>query len=69
MALANENYLKTPEIYYFDEIEKRINAYRLIHPNAKIIRLGIGDVTQPLPGEVRSAMGWRLRYLRNAWPR
>ena len=56
MALANENYLKTPEIYYFDEIEKRINAYRLIHPNAKIIRLGIGDVTQPLPGEVRTAM-------------
>lgn len=56
MALANENYLKTPEIYCFDDIEKRLNAYRLLHPNAKIIRLGIGDVTRPLPGEVISAL-------------
>ncbi len=56
MALANENYLKTPEIYCFDEIEKRVNAYKLLHPNAKIIRLGIGDVTRPLPEEVVKAM-------------
>jgi len=56
MALANENYLKTPEIYCFDEIEKRVNAFKVLHPNAKIIRLGIGDVTRPLPNEVVQAM-------------
>ena len=56
MALANENYLKTPEVYCFDEIEKRVNAFRLVHPNAKLIRLGIGDVTRPLPNEVVQAM-------------
>ena len=31
MALANENYLKTPEIYGFDEIEKSGNAYRILN--------------------------------------
>ncbi|MDD4969665.1 MAG: LL-diaminopimelate aminotransferase [Paludibacter sp.] len=56
MALANENYLKTPEIYCFDEIEKRVNAFKILHPNAKIIRLGVGDVTRPLPSEVVQAM-------------
>ena len=56
MALANENYLKTPEIYCFDEIEKRVNAFKILHPNAKIIRLGVGDVTRPLPTEVVQAM-------------
>lgn len=56
MALANENYLKTPEISYFDEIEKRVNAFKTIHPNAKLIRLGVGDVTRPLPDEVLKAL-------------
>jgi len=56
MALANENYLKIPEIYCFDEIEKRINAYKLLHSNERIIRLGVGDVTRPLPAEVLKAM-------------
>ena len=56
MALANENYLKTPEIYGFDEIEKRVNAFKLVHPNIKLIRLGVGDVTRPLPNEVVQAM-------------
>jgi len=56
MALANENYLKTPEIYCFDEIEKRVNAYKVLHPVSKIIRLGVGDVTRPIPGEALKAM-------------
>ena len=56
MALANENYLKTPEIYCFDEIEKRVNAFKILHPNEKIIRLGVGDVTRPLPNEVVQAL-------------
>jgi LL-diaminopimelate aminotransferase len=56
MALANDNYLKTPEIYCFDDIEKRVNAYKVLHPQAGIIRLGVGDVTLPLPNEVVQAM-------------
>ena len=56
MALANENYLKTPEIYCFDEIEKRVNAFKVLHPTSKIIRLGVGDVTRPLPNEVVQGM-------------
>ena len=56
MALANENYLKTPEIYCFDDIDKRVNAYKVLHPQAKLIQLGIGDVTRPLPQEVIKAM-------------
>ncbi len=56
MALANENYLKTPEISYFDEIEKRVNAFKVLHPTSNIIRLGLGDVTLPLPIEVQNAL-------------
>lgn len=65
MALANENYLKTPEIYCFDEIEKRVNAYKLLHPGLKIIRLGVGDVTQALPSEVIKAMHGAIDELGN----
>jgi LL-diaminopimelate aminotransferase len=56
MALANENYLKTPEVYCFDEVDKRVNAYKVLHPTARIIRLGVGDVTLPLPNEAVKAM-------------
>jgi len=56
MALANENYLKTPEIYCFDEIEKRVNAFKVLHPNLKLVRLGVGDVSRPLPNEVIQSM-------------
>jgi LL-diaminopimelate aminotransferase len=56
MALVNEHYLKLSENYFFTEIEKRINAFSITHPNAKIIRLGVGDVSRPLPDEVIKAM-------------
>lgn len=49
MAKINENYLKLPENYLFAEIGKRVKNFQIENPNAKIIRLGIGDVTQPLP--------------------
>ncbi|NLY75254.1 MAG: LL-diaminopimelate aminotransferase [Firmicutes bacterium] len=48
MALINENYLQLPGNYLFSEIARRINKYKEEHPGAEIIRLGIGDVTQPL---------------------
>jgi len=52
MALINENYLKLPGSYLFAEIARRRNSFQKEHPDAKIIRLGIGDVTKPLPSDV-----------------
>ena len=56
MALINENYLKLPGSYLFSEIARRINQFKKDNPDADIIRLGIGDVTQPLPPVVVEAM-------------
>ena len=52
MALINENYLKLPGSYLFSEIARRVEAYKSANPEANIIRLGIGDVTKPLPAAV-----------------
>ncbi|MEO1814954.1 MAG: LL-diaminopimelate aminotransferase [Acetobacterium sp.] len=52
MALINENYLKLPGSYLFSEIARRVEAYKNANPEANIIRLGIGDVTKPLPEAV-----------------
>lgn len=48
MASINENYLKLPGSYLFAEIARRVTAFKSENPSANIIRLGIGDVTQPL---------------------
>jgi LL-diaminopimelate aminotransferase len=56
MALINENYLKLKAGYLFPEIGRRVKAFSAAHPDAKIIRLGIGDVTEPLPPAVVEAM-------------
>src|SRR3972149_10036608 len=56
MATINENFLKLKAGYLFPEISRRISAYKDKNPDAKIISLGIGDVTQPLPPAVISAM-------------
>ena len=44
----NQNYRNLKESYLFSEVAKRANAYKAAHPDADIIRLGIGDVTLPL---------------------
>jgi LL-diaminopimelate aminotransferase len=56
MATINSNYLKLKAGYLFPEIARRVNAFAQANPDAKIIRLGIGDVTEPLPEACRSAM-------------
>lgn len=56
MALVNEQFLKLSESYLFSEITKKVNAFKVIHPEAKVIRLGIGDVTLPLPEAVIDAL-------------
>ena len=52
----NENYKNLKKSYLFSEIAKRIQAYSEENPSAKIIRLGIGDVTLPLTKSVTQAM-------------
>jgi LL-diaminopimelate aminotransferase len=56
MATINDNYLKLKAGYLFPEIARRVNAFAQDNPEAKIIRLGIGDVTEPLPQACRDAM-------------
>jgi LL-diaminopimelate aminotransferase len=56
MATINDNYLKLKAGYLFPEIARRVNSFAQENPNAKIIRLGIGDVTEPLPEACRTAM-------------
>ena len=56
MATINQNYQKLAGSYLFVEIARRVAAYKEAHPEADIIRLGIGDVTQPLPAVCIEAM-------------
>ena len=56
MALVNEHFLKLPGSYLFSDIAKKINTFRITHPKKEVIRLGIGDVTRPLPQVCIEAM-------------
>jgi LL-diaminopimelate aminotransferase len=55
MAQINDNYLKLKAGYLFPEIGRRVRAFAAANPEAKVIRLGIGDVTQPLTPAVLKA--------------
>ena len=56
MLHVNENYAKIKPTYLFAEIAHRVSAHQAAHPEAKVIRLGIGDVTEPLCLAVIEAM-------------
>ena len=56
MATINDNYLKLKAGYLFPEIARRVNTFAEAHPEAPIIKLGIGDVTEPLPEACIQAM-------------
>ncbi len=56
MAQINDNFLKLQAGYLFPEIGRRVQAYAQANPQHKIIRMGIGDVTEPLPPAVIQAM-------------
>lgn len=66
MFRVNENYLKLPGSYLFSTIAKKVNAYAEAHPEETIIRLGIGDVTQPLPPAVIEALHKAVDEMGNA---
>lgn len=56
MALVNEHFLKLQSNYLFSDIAKKVNSFKITHPKQKIIRMGIGDVTQSLAPAVIEAM-------------
>ena len=56
MLHVNENYSKIQASYLFTEIAHRVSAHQAANPDAKVIRLGIGDVTEPLCPAVIEAM-------------
>ncbi len=56
MAHINSNYLNIKESYLFSEVAKRTAKFKESHPEADIIRLGIGDVTRPLAPTVIDAL-------------
>ena len=56
MFKVNDNYLKLPGSYLFSTIAKKVNAFTATNPQAEIIRLGIGDVTQPIAPAVIEAL-------------
>ena len=56
MAKINRNYLKLPGSYLFSRIGQKVAQYQKDHPEAEIIRLGIGDVTRPIAPAVIKAL-------------
>ena len=56
MLHVNENYSRIKPTYLFAEIAHRVAAHQQAHPDAKVIRLGIGDVTEPLAPSVIAAL-------------
>ena len=60
MVQVNENYLKLKAGYLFPEIAKRVKIYSQLNKSSDMIKLGIGDVTEPLPKACRDAMAKAL---------
>ena len=56
MAILNSHFLKLQAGYLFPEIGRRVKAFATANPDASVIRLGIGDVTEPLPPAIISAL-------------
>ena len=65
MVQINEHYLKLTAGYLFPEIARRVNAFCEANPDAHVIRLGIGDVTEPLPPAIVAAMHSALDEMAN----
>ena len=66
MATVNENYQKLPGSYLFSEIAHRTADFSAAHPDVKLIKMGIGDVTRPLAPAVVEAMHAAVNDLEHA---
>ena len=64
MIKINENYLKLQASYLFSEIRRRTDEFQAQNPDKEIIKLGIGDVTRPLPQAcIEAAFGGEVDIL------
>ena len=68
MYQINDNYQKLPGSYLFSDIAKKVKAFSDANPDAKIIRLGIGDVTQPLVPAIIDALHGAVDEMAKAAP-
>ena len=66
MGLVYDHVLKHPGSYLFSDIAEKVNAFKVTHPGSKLIRLGIGDVTRPLPLACTEAMHRAVDEMANA---
>ena len=66
MVTVNKNYLKLPGSYLFSTIAKKVAAYQEANPDVQIVRLGIGDVTQPLAPAIIEALHKSVDEMANA---
>ena len=66
MFKVNTNFQKLPGSYLFSTIAKKVAAYQEANPNADIIRLGIGDVTQPIAPAMINALHSAVDEMGNA---
>lgn len=66
MYQVNDNYQKLPGSYLFSTIAKKVNAFTAANPDKSIIRLGIGDVTQPLAPAIIEALHKAVDEMANA---
>ena len=66
MVTVNKNYLKLPGSYLFSTIAKKVAAYQEANPDVQIVRLGIGDVTQPLAPAIINALHKSVDEMANA---
>lgn len=66
MLKLNENFLNLQAGYLFPEIARRVSAHQAAHPEADVIKLGIGDVTEPLPPAVTEAMAKAVAEMADA---
>ena len=66
MAFVNEHFLQLQGSYLFSEVARKVKAFEATHPQVRLIRLGIGDVTRPLPQACIEAMCRAVRELADA---
>ena len=66
MFKINENYLKLPGSYLFSTVGKKEREYKAAHPDKKVIKLSIGDVTQPIAPTIIAAMHAAVDEMGNA---
>ena len=68
MINVNENFLNLQDSYLFSTVAKKVSEYSAKHPDKKIIKLGIGDVTRPIVPAVADAMHKAVDEMANISP-